>query len=51
VIGDSGKIERRIDLDVVSAWRFDRLALEILVSVARIGEPGAEGPGVERKAV
>jgi hypothetical protein len=50
MVGDAGEIERRVDLDVVAARRLDRLALEILVGVARTGESGAGDPGVERVA-
>jgi hypothetical protein len=50
MVGDAGEIERRVDLDVVAGWRFDRLALEIFVGVARSTVPVAKGPGVERIA-
>src|SRR5262245_40366732 len=50
MVGDTGKIERGIDLDVVAERVLDRLALEILVGIARTGNPVAEGPGIERPA-
>jgi hypothetical protein len=50
VIGDAGKIERRLDLDVVAERMLDRLALEIFVGIAGIGDPIAHHPGVERPA-
>ena len=50
VVGHARPVERRVDLDLVPERVLDRLALEVLVRVTRIGEAVAEQPGVERPA-
>jgi hypothetical protein len=48
VVGDARPVERRVDLDLEAQRMFDRLTLEVLVRVARIGEVVPEEPRVER---
>ena len=43
VIGDARPVERRVDLDVVTQRMLDRLALEILVGVAGVGDAVPDG--------
>jgi len=50
VVGDARKVERRVDLHLVTEWVLDGLALEILVGVRRIGQAITEQPSVERPA-
>jgi len=48
VVGDARPVERRVDLDLVAQRMLDRLALEVLVRVAGIGDAVPEEPRVER---
>jgi hypothetical protein len=38
MVGHTRKVERRVDLHLVTEWVLDGLALEILVGVRRIGQ-------------
>src|SRR5207244_7136865 len=49
-VGDARPVERRVDLHVVAERMLDRLALEVLVRVAGIGEDVPDGERVERPA-
>ena len=44
VVGDARPVERRVDLDVVAQRMLDRLALEVLVGVAGIGDAVPDEP-------
>src|SRR5436309_4563201 len=48
--GDARPVERRVDLDVETQRMLDRLALEVLVRVAGIGEEVSDRKRVERPA-
>jgi hypothetical protein len=50
VIGDASPVERSVDLDVEAQRMLDRLAPEVLVGVARIGDGVPDAERVERPA-